>query len=150
MGCIRGPLRELQWRMLRGSIVLICISRKIYIPVGLPLIYLLGYFYSSTGNQISLLPLHSGSQKWRNCFLEFTLKNCLFIWLCWVLVVACEIFQLQYVGSSSWPGTEPRPFALGMWSLSHWEILEFTFIIIVLSPFCVLNVWLSKGSHWCV
>ena len=101
VGHIRGPLRELQWSMLKGSIVLICISRKIYILVGFLLTYLLGYFYSSTGNQISLLPLHSGSQKWRNCFLEFTLKNCLFIWLCCVLVVACELFQLQHVGSSS-------------------------------------------------
>ena len=98
---IQEPLREPQWSTLKGSIVLLCISRKIYVLVGFPLIYLLGYFYLSTGNRIPLLPLHSGNQKWRNCFPEFTLKNCLFIWLCWVLVVACEIFQLQYVGSSS-------------------------------------------------
>ena len=51
----------------------------------------------------------------------------IFIWLCRVsvkdvgsLVVASGVFYLRHVGSSSLPGIEPRPPALGMWNLSYW------------------------------
>ena len=64
-------------------------------------------------------------------------KKYLFIWLCQVVVAALEIFSLQSsiwdlsVASMqtlscdmwdlvSWPGIEPRPHAMTLWSLSHW------------------------------
>ena len=58
-------------------------------------------------------------------------KRNLFIWLCWVLVVAQGIFTcgLQTLrclmwGLVPWPGSEPRPPALGAQSLSHWSTGE--------------------------
>ena len=71
----------------------------------------------------------------------------LFVWLCWVLVVACGIFFSFTCGifsygmqdlscstgalSSSmwdtvpWPGIKPRPPCIGgMWSLRHWTTRE--------------------------
>ena len=53
----------------------------------------------------------------------------IFIWLPWVLVVACGIFN--YVMWTlrcciwdliPWPGMEPRPPALGAWCLSPWPL----------------------------
>ena len=51
----------------------------------------------------------------------------LFIWLCWILVEAYGVFSYS-MGTLSyimylvpWPGTEPTPSALGVWSLSHWN-----------------------------
>ena len=64
------------------------------------------------------------------------------IWLRWVLVVACRIFDLcccmargifscsMWTFSCSmwvlvlWPGIEPRTPELGAWSLSHWTTRE--------------------------
>jgi len=47
-----------------------------------------------------------------------------FIQLCWVLVVACEIFCCGMWDLVPWPGSKPRPPALGIWSLSHWTTRE--------------------------
>ena len=46
----------------------------------------------------------------------------LFVWLCWVLVAACRIFDLHWSTQDLVPraGIKPRPPALGVWSLSHW------------------------------
>ena len=48
----------------------------------------------------------------------------LFIWLCWVLVPACRIFSCSTWDLVHWPWMEPRPPALGAWSLSHWTTRE--------------------------
>ena len=40
-----------------------------------------------------------------------------FIWLCRVLVVACEIFCCGMRDLVPWPGSKPRPPALEAWSL---------------------------------
>ena len=48
----------------------------------------------------------------------------LFIWLCQVLVVGWRIFSCSMWDLASWPGTEPRSLALGIWSLSHWTTRE--------------------------
>ena len=56
-------------------------------------------------------------------------KFYLFIWLCqsllwqagrFIFVAACGIFSFGMQDLGSWPGIEPWPFALGVWSLSHW------------------------------
>ena len=68
----------------------------------------------------------------------------LFIWLHWVLIVACKIFHLHCglrdffvvacrILSCSmwdpvpWPGIKPEFPALGAWSLSHWTTSEVPF-----------------------
>lgn len=43
----------------------------------------------------------------------FFFKDFLFIWLCQVLIEACDILV-------SSPGIKPGPRAMGAWSLSHW------------------------------
>ena len=43
----------------------------------------------------------------------------IFVWLCWVLVVVCEIFSCGMWDLVPWPGIEPRPPALGAWSLRY-------------------------------
>ena len=57
----------------------------------------------------------------------------LFIWLHWVLVTPCGIFNLCRIMRTlscgrwdlvPWPGIEPRPPALGVWSFSHWTTRE--------------------------
>ena len=58
----------------------------------------------------------------------------LFIWLCWVLVVAHKIFDLCCDTWSKWdlvprPGIKPRPPALGACTLSHWTTRKFPLLI---------------------
>ena len=48
----------------------------------------------------------------------------LFIWLHQVLVAACGIISCSMWDLVPWPGIEPRPPALGTWSLSHWTTRE--------------------------
>lgn len=74
----------------------------------------------------------------------------IYFWLCWLFVAAlriflvevCELLVLAYkflVASFQclvpWPGIEPGPLVLGMWSLSHWStkevLLEVFFFLIV-------------------
>ena len=43
----------------------------------------------------------------------------LFIWLCWVLIVACGIFGCYMWDLGPWPGMELRPPAFSTQSLSH-------------------------------
>ena len=52
----------------------------------------------------------------------------LFIWLCWVLVVALENFSCSVWGLVPYSGIEHRPHALEAWSLSHWTTEEVPFI----------------------
>ena len=64
-------------------------------------------------------------------FFFFNVKNFyLFVWLSWVLVLACGIFEI-WCGMWTllscdmwdlvpWPGIKPRPPVLGAQSLSHW------------------------------
>ena len=47
----------------------------------------------------------------------------LFIWLCQVFVVACELSCSMW-NLVPWPGIEPRPPALGAQSLGHWTTRE--------------------------
>ena len=56
-----------------------------------------------------------------NCSYPLFIYLFLFIWLLWVLVVACSLWDLI-----SWSGIEPGPCALGVWSLSHWTTREVT------------------------
>ena len=65
------------------------------------------------------------------CFFWGGEIQILFIWLLWVLVVACEIFScsIQTLGWSKWVlvpwlGIKPGPPALGAQSLSHWTDSE--------------------------
>ena len=82
----------------------------------------------------------------------------LFSWLCWVLVatrgivamcrifvVVCGIFSygMWALSCGMWdlvpsPGIEPRPPALGPWSLIHWTVREV--------PSLVLET--ENGSSW--
>ena len=43
-----------------------------------------------------------------------------FFGLHWVFVAACRIFSCGMWDLVPWPGPEPEPAPLGMWSLSHW------------------------------
>ena len=69
-------------------------------------------------------------------FLKEKFEN-LFIWLHQVLVAACGIFSYGMWDIVPWPGIEPRPLALGTWSLSHWTTKEVLFVseyIIIIAP----------------
>ena len=77
-------------------------------------------------------------------FFEYIKKKKTYVfiyWLCWVLTVAhgmvhfhCSMQDLftcsmQILGCGTWdlvpwPGIEPEPPALGVWSLSHWTTRE--------------------------
>ena len=52
----------------------------------------------------------------------------LFIWLCYVLVVALGNFSCSMWGLVPCSGIEHRPTALEAWSLSHWTTKEVPFI----------------------
>ena len=84
--------------------------------------------------------LNSSVISWK-FFLSSHLKNYLFIQLCWVLLVACRIFDLHcgMWDLVPWPGIEPGPPALGMQSQPldpqespsscHFNILLMTIIL---------------------
>ena len=48
----------------------------------------------------------------------------LFVWLCWVLVVAHGVFSCSMWGPVPWPEIESGPPELGARSLSHWTTME--------------------------
>ena len=48
----------------------------------------------------------------------------IFIYLHWILVVACRIFSCGMQDLVPWPGMEPKPPALEVWSLRHWTNRE--------------------------
>ena len=52
------------------------------------------------------------------------LKKYLLIWLCQVLVAGCGIIRCGLWYLVLWPGIEPGPPALRMWSLGHWTTGE--------------------------
>ena len=56
---------------------------------------------------------------WDVYFYLFIFKY-LFIWWCWVFVVARMIFSCNMWDIVLWPGIKPGPPALGVLSLSHW------------------------------
>ena len=63
-----------------------------------------------------------------------TLFKCLFylkkfIWLHWVLYVACEMVSFSMWDLLPWLGMEPRPSVMGAWSLSQGTTREVPFII---------------------
>ena len=62
----------------------------------------------------------------------FFLNIYLFIWLCQVFVLACRIFSCDVWDLVPWPGIEPRPPALGAWSLNHWITREVPLIALML------------------
>ena len=80
---------------------------------------------------------------------------CLFIWLCWVSVVAHWISDLRWCmwdlcstgDLVPWPGIEPGSPALGAWSLGHWTTRE------VLSPSGLNHInfshFVKLGSFFC-
>ena len=64
-------------------------------------------------------------------FLSLLFIFICFFWLHWVIVVACRIVSCRIWTLSystwdllPWTGIEPRPLALGKWSLSHWTTRE--------------------------
>ena len=81
----------------------------------------------------------------------------MFIRLCWVFVVACRIFSCGMWTLSwgmedlvPWPGMEPRPSALGMWSLSHWSTREGPADLILSTTIYQLNEsWTNCWSSLC-
>ena len=54
----------------------------------------------------------------------FLIYSYLFIWLCWILVVARRIFSCDMWDLVPWPGIECRFPALGTLSLNHWTTRE--------------------------
>ena len=74
----------------------------------------------------------------------------IYIWLCWVLVLAFGIFSCCMRNVVPWPGIEPRPPALGAQSLTHLTIREVPFLefwkmsLII----CVISSYLSFFSSW--
>ena len=57
--------------------------------------------------------------------------------------MACRIFSCSLWYLVPWPGTEPRPPALGAWSLSHWTTREVPILFsITLQP-------LTLSHNWC-
>ena len=84
--------------------------------------------------------------------LYFIILN-LFIWLCWVLTMACGIFSCGRRALSGgvwdlvpWLGIEPVSPALGAWRLSHWttrEVSQLLFIIDLVS--CNLFEFISSN-----
>ena len=61
---------------------------------------------------------------WQKDNRFFYLFIYLFIWLCWVLVVACRIFICSIQDLVPQPGVKFRSPALGACSLSHWATRE--------------------------
>ena len=53
-------------------------------------------------------------------FALFNIYVCLFIWLHWVLVAACELFSCSMWDLALWPRMEPRPSAWQVQGFSHW------------------------------
>ena len=95
-------------------------------------------------------------QLWLFVFSLFK-KNYLFIWLRWVSVAArgifvamCGIFSCGkralscWMQLAPWPGIEPRPPALGAWSLNHWTTRE----VPVFSLLCGLGIE-REGCNVC-
>ena len=60
--------------------------------------------------------------------IVFFLFQYLFIWLHKVFVLAHRIFSCSMRDLVSWPGMEPRPPALGVWSLSHWTTKDVPYL----------------------
>ena len=90
---------------------------------------------------------------WSYGFLKFVY---VFIWLHWVLAVACGFFFFLVVACGvfscnvwtlscgmwdlvSWRGSELRPSALGTQSLSHWTTREIIWFRILALPFTSLK-----------
>ena len=73
-------------------------------------------------------------------FPSLCLKNCLFtyllIWLCWVLVAICGIFNLpcSWWDLLPWPRMEPGPPALEVQSFSYWTTREVPSFMLLMSP----------------
>ena len=68
-------------------------------------------------------------------------------WACGIFAVACWIFSCSIEDLVPWPGIEPRPSALGAWSLSHWITRE----VPSLNLFCIytyLYYFLDSTFKW--
>ena len=82
---------------------------------------------------------------------RWTLWNIyLFIWLCWILVVArgifivaCGIFSCSICDLVPWPGIKPRPPALVAWNLSHWTLGLLTILAVVNNTAMNMGVQIS-------
>ena len=94
-------------------------------------------------------------KSWRNLSTRKILLVLFFyiyvlIWLYWVLVVTCRIFSCGMWDLVPWPGIEPCPLALRVWSLSHWATREVPHCTANhFLPSCVLPTWetpISGGS----
>ena len=68
----------------------------------------------------------------------------LFIWLCWVLLEVCEIFNLCCILQDlvPWPGIELWPPALGVWILRYWTTWEGKSLWLKSSVQLLSRVWL--------
>ena len=85
----RPPLYHLQW--------------VTFTPLDLPASVSIIWFFSSSQCHWTV---------WAGWLISFIFFY-LFIWLCWVLVVACELLVHSMWNLVPWPGIEPRPL--------HWE-----------------------------
>ena len=80
-----------------------------------------------------------GTWRSRKVTYYFLIFLSFFLWLCWVLVAACELL----VAACVWdlvpgPGIEPGPPALGAQSLVHWTTTE--------GPIYFFNVYFLASS----
>ena len=71
----------------------------------------------------------SKSKSFHN-FCRISYKTCIvmyfyFIWLPWVLDVACRIFSCSMWDLVPWPGTEPMPPVLGAQGINYWTTMKF-------------------------
>ena len=72
----------------------------------------------------SLRKTHPHRNCWQLTTTLFHLKKIFFTWLCQVLFAACRFFSYSMWDLVSGPNIEPRPPALGAWSLNHCTIRE--------------------------
>ena len=75
---------------------------------------------------------------------------CFLIWLHQVLVAACKISSCGMQDLVPWPGIEPRPPALGAWSLSHWTTGKVSGWIAFYSLFLCPDLSFSFDSLVCM
>ena len=85
-------------------------------------------------------------------FLKIFMYVC--IWLLWVLVAACGILNLScgMWDLVLWRGIEPKPPALGQWSLSHWttrKVPLFCPLPSLFFPSLVNLRWNWQKMLWC-
>ena len=84
----------------------------------------IGWLFPGFSQAIGVLSSSAQTQQQRGVTILFFFFLILFIWLCQVLVLACEIFCCGTWHLVLHPGIEPKPPALGAWSVTPWTTRE--------------------------